>query len=223
MSAYKSPADLTGGLLGVKQILDSQISRNPVLKHKLDAFVILNLANLAQDSNPQGAELRKYILQETNNLKTEKEWDKSFSPSKIEINDREILTYKKVTKVSKAIHAAFNSAVVLAEPNPETSNSYTFSDTNRKVVTDKIVNAISQIEGLSVDRTTKAGLTNQIQAGLESVTNDQHLSLGLMQEAVNTIASQQQKTLDKTLSTENNVSRDKQNEHRKVSTPNISM
>ncbi len=70
MSAYKSPADQTGGLLGVKQILDSQISRNPVLKHKLDAFVILNLANLAQDSNPQGAELRKFILQETNNHKT---------------------------------------------------------------------------------------------------------------------------------------------------------
>ncbi|QIC71686.1 MULTISPECIES: hypothetical protein [Acinetobacter] len=220
MSAYKSPADLTGGLLGVKQILDSQTSRNPDLKHKLDAFVILNLA---QNSNHKGAELRKFILQETNNLKTEKEWDKSFSPSKIEINDREILTYKKVTKVSKAIHAAFNSAVLLAEPNPETSNSYTFSNANRKVVTDKIVNAISQIEGLSVDRTTKASLTNQIQAGLESVTNDQRLTLDLMQESVNTITAQQQKTLDKTLAKENNVSRDKQNEHRQVSTPNISM
>lgn len=220
MSAYKSPADLTGGLLGVKQILDSQTTRNPDLKHKLDAFVILNLA---QNSNHQGAELRKFILQETNNLKTEKEWDKTFSPSKIEINDREILTYKKVTKVSKAIHSAFNSAVLLAEPNPETSNAYTFSDANRQVVCDKMVNAISQIEGLSVDRTTKAGLTNQIQSGLESVTNDQQLSLDLMQEAQNTIAIQHQKTLDKTLNKENNVSKDKQNEHRPVSTPNISM
>ncbi len=220
MSAYKSPADLTGGLLGVKQILDSQTRRNPDLKHKLDAFVILNLA---QNSNHQGAELRKFILQETNNLKTEKEWDKTFSPSKIEINDREILTYKKVTKVSKAIHLAFNSAVLLAEPNPETSNSYTFSDSNRKVVCDKMVNAISQIEGLSVDRTTKAGLTNQIQAGLESVTKDQHLTLDMMKEAQNTIADQQQKTLDKSHNKENNVSRDKQNEHSQVSTPNLSM
>lgn len=220
MSAYKSPADLTGGLLGVKQILDSQTKRNPDLKHKLDAFVILSLA---QNSNHQGAELRKFILQETNNLKTEKEWDKTFSPSKIEINDREILTYKKVTKVSKAIHSAFNSAVLLAEPNPDTSNSNTFSDANRKVVCDKMVNAISQIEGLSVDRTTKSGLTNQIQAGLESVTNDQHLTLSMMKESLNTIAMQQQKTLDKTLNKENNISRDKQNEYRQVSTPNISM
>lgn len=220
MSAYRSPADLTGGLLGVKQILDSQTKRNPDLKQKLDAFVILNLA---QNSNNQGAELRKFILQETNNLKTEKEWDKTFSPSKLAINDREILTYKKVSKVSKAIHTAFNSAVLLAEPNPETNNSYTFSHANKKVVCDKIVDAMSQIEGLSVDRTMKAGLTNQIQAGLEVVTNDQHLTLGMMKESQNTIAEQQQKILDKKLNKENNVSREKQNEHRPVSTPNISM
>lgn len=220
MSAYKSPADLTGGLLGVKQILESQTTRNPDLKQKLDAFVILNLA---QSPTEQGAELRKFILQETNNLKKEKDWDKTYSPSKIEINDREILTYKKVSKVSKAVHSAFNSAVLLAEPNPETRNSLTFSDANRNVVCNKIVEAISQIEGLSVDRTIKAGLTNQIQAGLEAVTNDQSLTVNLMKESLNTIALQQQKTLDKSHNKENNVSKDKQNENRQVSTAQISM
>lgn len=219
MSAYKSPAEFTGGILGVKKILDNHLQKDPSLKNKLDAFVILNLAQ--GSSHPNSLELRNYVMQTTHNLKNVNNWDKQFSPSKIEINDREILTYKKVTKVSKAIHSAFNSAVVLAETNPVKDDCKHFSENNRGVVRNKIVTAISEIEGLSVDRTIKAGLTTQIHQGLEAATNDKELASSLMNEAKQTIQVNQQKTLDKRHNKEN--TKDMQNENSSVSSAQISM
>lgn len=221
MSAYKSPAEFTGGILGIKRILDNHLNKDPSLKNKLDAFVILNLAQ--SSSHPNSVDLRNYVMQTTKNLANSKGWDKEFSPSKIEINDREILTYKKVTKVSKAIHSAFNSAVVLAEQNPAKSDCKYFSDNNQEVVKNKVVTAISEIEGLSVDRTIKSGLTSQIQQGLEAATNDKELSSSLMNSAKQTVELNQQKTLDKRKNKENNVSKDAQNENRQVSSAQYSM
>lgn len=204
MSAYKSPAEFTGGILGVKRILDNHLHKDPSLKNKLDAFVILNLAN--SSSHPNSLELRNYVMQTTNNSVKSNEWNREFSPSKIEINDREILTYKKVTKVSKAIHAAFNSAVVLAQPNLSNSQAKEFSANNQKVVHDKVVTAISEIEGLSVDRTVKLGLVGQIQQGLEAATNNKTLVSSLMNEAKNTVQMVQQEKIEKRSNKEKDVS-----------------
>lgn len=215
MSAYKSPSEFTGGILGVKRILDNHLSKDPSLKNKLDAFVILNLAQ--SSSHPNSVDLRNYVMQTTKTLSKSKEWDKQFSPSKIEINDREILTYKKVTKVSKAIHSAFNAAVVLAEPNPNKNDCKHFSENNHQVVSDKVVMALSEIEGLSVDRTIKSGLSTQIQQGLEAVTNDKELTSSLINNAKQTVELNQQKMLDKRQNKENNASKDKQNENSPVS------
>lgn len=221
MSAYKSPAEFTGGILGVKRILDNHLNKDPSLKNKLDAFVVLNLAQ--SSSHPNSVDLRNYVMQTTKNLSKANGWDKEFSPSKIEINDREILTYKKVTKVSKAIHSAFNSAVVLAEPNPNKSDCKYFSEKNQEVVKNKVVTAISEIEGLSIDRTIKSGLSTQIQQGIEAATNDKDLSASLMSDAKQTVELNQQKTLDKRQNKENNVYKDAQDENSPVSSARLSM
>lgn len=218
MSAYKSPAQYTGGVLGVKQILDNHLKSSRVSNNPVDANVILNMA---QHSSERGHELRKFIYQESKNLTNELNWDKQFSPSKIDINDREILTYKKVTKVSKAMHAAFGAAVVLSEPNQEQSNKLTFSDKNREVVKEKMVTAVSEIEGLSTDRTIKASLINQMQDGILNITNDNTLAADIMNEAKQTVQNTREKALDKSRHKENNVSHDRRKENGNVSGPSM--
>ena len=203
MSSFRSPATVSGAILGVRDILDTHISKNPHSANKIDSLVVLNAALTDEDNKV----LKDYIFKASQNKVVEQKWTEKFTPEHITINDRQILTNKKVAKVSKAMHGAFNSAVILAEPNPNSPGTNYFSAENEAAVKEKIKTAFNEIDGLSAHRMAKSDLKNQVEFGLLSATNDQKLTRDLISKVENEI------TNDKTSKLDANLKNEKSSQH----------